>query len=159
MAVVQDTYSAAPAKGFPGMVANMEPSNRISRTVEDAAGVAFGAPVYRGVGDHGCTGTVGTALTFLGFVIAEPGTPVLPGGVAADIVPQYASAAIMTDGCLYVTAGAGGVVDGGIVTIGAGASLADGISDTAADATHILAPGWVFDETAAAGAIVRIARR
>lgn len=158
MAVIQDTYNAAPGKGFPGMVSNMEPSNRISRTVEDAAGIAFGKPAYRGTGDRNCTGVIGTAATFLGFVIADHGQPLLPGGTA-DTVPQYESAAIMTDGAIYVTAGEGGVADGQAVTVGAGANLADGISAIAADATHIAAPGWVFDETVAEGGIVRIVRR
>ena len=158
MAVIQDTYNDAPAKGFPGMVSNMEPSNRISRTVEDAAGLAFGKPAYRGGGDHGCTGVIGTAATFLGFVIADHGQPLLPGGTA-DTIPQYEAAALMVDGAIYVQVGPNGVADGQAVTIGAGAGLADGIGATAADATHIAAPGWVFDETVAAGGICRIARR
>src|SRR6478735_4934351 len=54
MAVVQDTFSSAPAKGFPGMVVNGEASNRFSRTCESVAGIAFGAPVWRGAGDRGC---------------------------------------------------------------------------------------------------------
>lgn len=159
MATVQDIYNSAPATGYPGMVANGETSNRFSRTVEDAAGIAFGAPVFRGAGDRGCTATVGTLATFLGFVIADHGQPVLPGGVAADIVPRYQSAGIMGLGAIYVTVGPNAVNDGDAVTIGKGAGLADGIGATAADATHIATGGWVFDDTAAAGAIVRIVRR
>lgn len=159
MAVIQDVYNDAPAKGYPGMPANMEPGNRISRTVEDAAGIAFGKPVYRGGGDRGCTATVGTAASFYGFTIADHGQPLLPGGTA-DTVPRYESAAIMVGGAIYVQVGPNaGVVDGAAVTIGAGAGLADGIGSTAADATHIAAPGWVFDETVAAGGICRIVRR
>lgn len=159
MAVIQDTYNDAPAKGFPGMVSNMEPSNRISRTVEDVAGLAFGKPAWRGGGDRGCTGTPGTAATFLGFVIADHGQPLLPGGTA-DTIPRYESAALMVDGAIYVQVGPnGGVADGQAVTIGAGAGAADAIGATAADATHIAAPGWVFDETVAAGGICRIVRR
>lgn len=158
MAVIQDTYNDAPGKGFPGMVANMEPSDRISRTVEDAAGIAFGTPVFRGTGDRGCTATVGTAGSFLGFTIADHGQPLLPGGTA-DTVPQYDSAAIGAAGAMYVQVGPNGVTDGAAVTIGAGAGLADGIGATAADATHIAAPGWVFDETVAAGGICRVVRR
>jgi hypothetical protein len=158
MAVIQDTYSDAPAKGFPGMVSNMEASNRISRTVEDAAGIGFGKAAFRGTGDRGCTGVASDAAGFIGFTIADHGQPLLPGGTA-DTVPQYESVPIMTTGAIYVVAGTGGVVDGAAVTIGKGAGLADGISSIAADATHIAATGWEFDETAAAGAIVRIVRR
>lgn len=158
MAIVQDTYNNAPALGFPGQVIDGETSNRISRTCEDAGGIPFGAPVYRGAGDHGCTATVGTAATFLGFAIADHGVQPLPGGVAADIYPRYESVAILTSGAMVVNA-IGANADGGAVTIGTGADAADGIGDTAADATHIAAPGWVFDTTTAASGLAVVVRR
>ena len=157
MAVVQNTYTETPAFGYPGMVANGETSNRISRTIEDAAGVGFGVPVYRGTGDHGCTATVGTAATFLGFTIADHGVAVVAGGTA-DTFAQYRTVGIMTGGVMWVT-NTGAVTDGASVTIGKGAGLADGIGVTAADATHIATNGWVFDDTNAATGIARIAKR
>lgn len=156
MAVTQDTYNAAPAKGFPGQIANGETSNRISRTCEDAAGIAFGAPVWRGAGDHGCTGTPGTAAQFLGFAIADHGVQPLPGGVAADIYPRYSSVGILTLGAIFVNV-KGVVTDDAPITVGAGAGLADLIGATAADATHI-ATGWESDETVTDG-VCRIVRR
>lgn len=54
MSVLQSTFSDTVAPAFPGMVANGETSNRISRTIEGAAGIGFGKAVYRGSGDHGC---------------------------------------------------------------------------------------------------------
>lgn len=149
---VQDTYTATPAKGFPGMVSNMETSNRISRTCEDAAGIPFGAAAFRGSGDHGCTDTVGTAATFLGPVIAEPGIPVLPGGVAADLFPLYESVPIMTQGAILVTA-QDAVTDGAPVYVDAATG---GWTDTSTDN---IATDWIFDETVAAAALVRIVRR
>ena len=53
MSTYQTTYSAAPAKGLPGQVANEEKCNKVSRTVESAAGIGFGQPAFRGSGDHG----------------------------------------------------------------------------------------------------------
>lgn len=53
MATYQTDYSNAPAKGLPGQVANEEKCNKISRTVESAAGIEFGQPAFRGTGDHG----------------------------------------------------------------------------------------------------------
>jgi hypothetical protein len=53
MATYQTTYSAAPAKGLPGQIANEEKCNKVSRTVESSAGIAFGQPAFRGSGDHG----------------------------------------------------------------------------------------------------------
>lgn len=158
MATVQDTYNNDIARGFPGMVANGERDNRISRTCEDAAGIPFGAPVYRGAGERGCTATVGTLATFLGFAIADHGIVPLPGGVAADKYPQYHSVSILTAGSILVSAiGANAI--GAAVTIGKGAGLADGIGDTAADATHIATGGWVFDEATSADAVAQITKR
>lgn len=153
MSVLQSNFTETVAKAYAGMVANGETSNRISRTVEDAAGIAFGKPVYRGSGDHGCTGTVGTLATFLGFTIA---TSALAPSTDADEYQQYDNAAIMTSGAIYVTV-VGAVTDGAAITIGAGADLADGIGSTAADATHI-ATGWVADETVTDG-LCRIVKR
>jgi hypothetical protein len=53
MAAYQTSYTSAPAKGLPGQIANEEKCNKISRTVESAAGIAFGQPAFRGSGDHG----------------------------------------------------------------------------------------------------------
>lgn len=158
MAVVQDVYNDAPAKGFAGQVRNGETSNRISRTCEDAAGIAFGAPVFQGAGDHGCTGVIGTAATFLGFAIADHGVQVLPGGVAADIYPRDASVGILTLGEMCVNAVGANAVRSA-VTIGKGAGAADGIGDTTADATHIATNGWQFDETTTADGLAFIVRR
>lgn len=53
MATYQTAYTNAPAKGLPGQIANEEKCNKVSRTVESAAGIAFGQPAFRGSGDHG----------------------------------------------------------------------------------------------------------
>lgn len=243
MAVVQDTYSSAPATGFPGQIANGELNNIISRTVENAAGLGFGKAAFRGSDDRGVTalmaaptaagsadatnvgtstitaspavavgtkpgrwrvvqirtnatgevliydpdgvqvgdGVVGTqfvvggitatvtgggtptagdawyidvvAPEFLGFCVADHGTPVLPGGVAADIVARYQSAGIMTQGGIDVTA-QDDVTDGAQVYIDA---TTGGVTDTVAGG--IMAPGWKFDDTVAAGGIARVVRR
>jgi hypothetical protein len=53
MATYQTSYGTAPAKGLPGQIANEEKCNKVSRTVESAAGIGFGQPAFRGSGDHG----------------------------------------------------------------------------------------------------------
>jgi len=156
MPVLQNSYTENQPLGYPGMVANGETSNRISRTVADAAGIAFGRPVYRGSQDHTCTATVGTLATFLGFTVATSAQG-LVAGQDADEYQQYDNATIMTSGAMFVTV-VGNVVDGAAVTIGTGAGAADGIGSTAADATHI-ATGWVFDQTITGGGICRIVKR
>lgn len=155
MAELQTNYTDQIAKGYRGMVANGETSNRITRTCEDAAGIGFGAPVYRGADDHGCTGAVGTLASFYGFTIA---TSVLglTAGADADEYQQYDNVAILTAGPIF-TEVTGAVNDGDAITIGKGADAADGIGATAADATHI-ATGWVADETVTDG-LCRIVKR
>lgn len=157
MAVLQDTYTSTMTAGYPGMVANGEPSNRISRTCEDAGGIPFGAPVYRGTGDHGCTATVGTAATFLGFAIADE-TAALLLGQTADRYQLYDNVAIMTDGVIWNTV-TGAIADGTAITIGKSGGAADAIGGTAADATHIATNGWVSDDTLSATGLARLAKR
>lgn len=53
MARYQTNWDTRRAKGLPGMVVSEEKSNRVSRTVETAAGIAFGQPAFRGSDDHG----------------------------------------------------------------------------------------------------------
>lgn len=155
MAELQTTYSDTAAVAYAGMVANGETSNRITRTVEDSAGIAFGVPVYRGSGDHGCTATVGTLATFLGFTVATSALG-LVSGADADEYQQYDNATIITGGAIYVTV-TGAVTDGAALTVGKSAGAADGIGATAADATHI-ATGWVADQTVTDG-LCRIVKR
>ena len=156
MAELQTSYTDTIAHGYPGMVANGETSNRISRTCEDPGGIAFGLPVARGTGDHGCTGTITTAATVLGFAIATSAQG-LTAGQSADKYQQYDNVDIMTGGAIYVTV-TGAVTDGAALTVGIGAGAAAGIGVTAADATHIALTGWVADETVTDG-ICRIVKR
>ena len=150
MAVVQSTYLDNFVAGYAGMVANGETSNRISRTVEDAAGIAFGKAVFRGVGDHGCTATPAAGM-LLGISIAHEALGILPGE-PADVYAQYKTAAIMTMGVIWVIAGeAVNDSDQAYVT------AAGAIVKTAAGNTILT--GWFFDTTAASGALVKLAKR
>ena len=155
MAEVQTTYATDLAVGYAGMPANGEKDNRITRTCEDAAGIGFGVPVYRGSGDHGCTATVGTLGTFLGWTIAHQALG-LSAGQDADEYQRYDNVAIMTEGAIFIYV-TGAVTDGAAITVGAGGGIADLYGATAADATHI-ATGWIADQTVTDG-ICRIVRR
>lgn len=155
MAELQTTYSDNLAKGYPGMIANGETRNVISRTCETAAGIGFGQPVWRGTGDHGCTLTVGTLATFLGWAVAHHGQPIL-AGQDADEYQQYDNVNILPLGAIFVNV-KGAVSDGAPITVGTGGGAADLIGATAADATHI-ATGWIADETVTDG-LCRIVRR
>lgn len=153
MPVLQNSYTENLALGYPGMVANGETSNRITRTVETAGGIGFGKPVYRGSGDHGCTSTVGTLATFLGFTVATSAqAPV--AGQDADEYQQYDNATILTSGAIFVTV-TGNVVDGAAITVNTSTGA---LSSTAADGSNI-ATGWVADQTITGGGLIRIVKR
>lgn len=110
MATYQTDYSATPAIGLKGQIANEEKHNQISRTVENAAGVKFGAPVQRGAGDHGVVPLA--AGKFIGLAVLTGAVPpVADGSTLVDGYPQYFTGAFMTDGQMFVEAG-GAVADG-----------------------------------------------
>lgn len=150
MAELQTVYTDQIAAGYPGMVANGETSNRISRTIEDAAGVAFGKAVFRGTGDHGCTATP-TAGQLLGITIANVALG-LTAGQTADVYPQNSTVGIMTLGAIFVTAGEA-VLKGDQAYV-----TAAGVINKTATANTIL-PGWFFDAAAANGAVTKLVRR
>lgn len=154
MATVQSTYNNARAAGFPGMIANGETSNRISRTVETADGIGFGKPVYRGTGDNGVIVTPNANIqNQLGITIADLANPVTAANASSpDKYAQYATAAILNAGVIWVTA-ADDVTDGAqVYDNGSG-----GFTDTSSGGTILV--GWFFQDTVSSGALVRIARR
>lgn len=157
MAVVQSTYATGYAAGFPGMVANGETSNRISRTVEDAAGIGFGKAVFRGSGAHGVTATVSaTASDFVGITMSDKTQMAFPAADEPDEYAEDQTAAIMTMGVIWVTAGAT-VVAGAQVYVGDGDPLTAGAFDDAN--TGVILTGWFFEDAGDSGDLVRIARR
>lgn len=154
MATVQSTYNDARGKGFAGMVANGETSNRITRTVETSGGIAFGKPVYRGTGDYGVVTTPNASIqNQLGITIADKASPVTAANASTpDKYPQYANAAIMNAGVIWVLA-ADDVIDGAqVYDNGSG-----GFTDTSTGGTIL--NGWFFQDTVSSGELVRIARR
>jgi hypothetical protein len=150
MAVLQTSYTDQVAPGYAGMVANAETSNRITRTIEDASGIAFGKAAFRGTGDHGCTATP-TAGGFLGITIAHEALG-LVAGQTADVFPQYGNVPILTQGVIWVTAGAS-VADGEQAYVTSAGAF------TNVSTSNVILPGFFFDTTAASGALVKLAKR
>ncbi|MEZ2224406.1 hypothetical protein [Rhizobium sp. RCC_161_2] len=111
MATYQTTYGNAPQKGLHGQIASEEKSNKISRTVENAAGIKFGQPVQRGLADHGVA-PFAAGGKFLGIAVLTP--TVLPGATQVDGYAQFVTGAFLTSGQMYVRAG-GTVADGDAV--------------------------------------------
>lgn len=148
MAVVQSSFGEDPAFGYPGMEADGELSNIITRTLESAS-VAFGKAVFSGTDDRGCVTTPSGNL--LGFTIARKGLPVTSTR-AADTFVTGDNVPIKNRGKIWVTAGEA-VTDRAQVYI----TPAGAIVDTST--SNQIADGWFFDDTAANGAPVRIVRR
>lgn len=89
MATYQTDYSAnGPARGLPGMIASEEKCNKVSRTVENAAGIEFGQPAFRGVDDHGVV--AGAAQTATAAGSAAPGNT---GAATITAAPPVAAGA------------------------------------------------------------------
>jgi hypothetical protein len=141
MPTVQSTYGDNIAAGYVGAIANQEPRVLISRTVEDAAGIAFGLAVMQGTEDKGCVVSDGTEV--LGITVREMDTePSNP-----DIFAQYDNARIMTKGVIWV-ANSGGVAAGDPVV-----SLAAGALGTG---TSPLVAGARWETTAADGELAQL---
>lgn len=143
---VQDTYLTDYAKGFPGMLANGETQNRISRTVEDSAGIAFGKAVFSGTDDHGVTAT--PSANFIGITIADVGIVPLSASGAADTYAQYQTASIIDMGTIWVTAGSNTTDKAAVYVTSGGVFTTSSSSNTLIPAT--------FVDTVSSGAPVRI---
>lgn len=158
MAIVQDTFNETPARGYAGMNADGQLSNVISRTIEDAAGIGFGKPAFRGAGDNGCV----AALT-LTAAAAALGTNTGNGAMGAITVDE----AVARDGVYTLTiiepAANGGtfvVADPDGVQIGDGAVAAafnaGGLAFTLADGATDFVAGDSFAITVSGGALLGI---
>ncbi|WP_320196230.1 structural cement protein Gp24 [Agrobacterium rosae] len=153
MAVYQSTYDAVRPVGYAGMIANGETGNRISRTIEDAAGIAFGKPAFRGAGDHGVTATP-NAATLMGITIANyAAPPIAATGVQADIYPQYSTAGILTGGTPIWVQSSVAVADGDQAYITAGGAY------TNVSTSNTILNGWFFQDTLSAAGLTRLAKR
>lgn len=150
MAVVQNTYTDTIAAGHAGMIANGETSNRITRTIQDVAGIGFGRAAFQGPGDHDCTATP-TAGQLLGITIAHEALGLLPGQTP-DIYARYENVPILTLGSILVIAGANVADREQAYVTPAGAF-------TNVPTSNVILPDWFFDTTAASGALVKLAKR
>lgn len=142
MPTVQSTYLDDMAVAYAGAIAdNQEELNLISRTVEDAAGIAFGLAVMQGSDDEGVV--VGDGTGFLGVTVrdqsVEPNEP--------NLFEQYSSARIMTKGTIWVE-NDGGVAAGDPVSLGADGALGTGGS--------VEVDGARWDTTATDGNLARL---
>jgi hypothetical protein len=86
---------------------------------------------------------------FIGLAVLNPAVPPAASGAAADLYPQYFTGAFMTEGQMYVTAGAS-VADGDQVYWNPATKRYTSTT------THIRIPDAVFDTSGGDGDIVEI---
>lgn len=151
----QTTFTGDFTKGVMGQIANEEKYNAISRTVETAAGLPFGHPGFRSAtaaNVHNCRAFAASAA-FLGIaVLTNAYQAPQPGGTAiADGYPQNGTASLMTEGQMYVIAGAAVTTAGTQVYWD---NTAKAYTPTVG--TNFLVPGAFFDTIGAQGSIVEI---
>lgn len=144
---LQNTYGLNQAAGYPGLVANMETKNPITRTA--SAAIAFGAPVQRN-GAKLCAPLV-SGGEFIGIATAQH--LVTANG---DGYVQYDNVPLLDEGVIW------GLADAAIA-IGAALNwnTATGRYTTAAaSGTVIVVPGAEADEApGAAGVLFKIRLR
>ncbi|QQM29302.1 hypothetical protein JET14_13295 [Martelella lutilitoris] len=148
---IQTNYADNIDAGRVGAIVNTEPSTLISRTVEDAAGIAFGLPVAQGSEDNGITATLTGVTELVGITVRErsvnPATP--------DKFAQYESARLMRKGVIWVTVtDAGGVAAGDAVWL----NLANGTYSNAdvGSGGGLRLAGSRWETSAANGALAQL---
>ena len=146
---LQSNFGATIPTGYPGMIANAEVQNRITRTIEDAGGIGFGRAAFRGTGDHGVTATP-TAGKFMGITIVDHGH-VRRSSVNADTYEQYSNVPLLQRGNICVLAGANVADDDPVYVTPAGV-----FTNVDGGGANIALDGWVWDVTVASGAVGRI---
>lgn len=91
-------YKAEQDAGIAGAIVNTENKNIISRTVEDAAGIAFGLAVAQGVNDKGIRAVTTGDADFVGITVLDR--------TAGDLINgkfvQYESARVLEEGVIWV---------------------------------------------------------
>lgn len=91
-------YKAEQDAGIAGAIVNTENKNIISRTVEDAAGIAFGLAVAQGTNDKGIRAVTTGDADFVGITVLDR--------TAGDLINgkfvRYESARVLEEGVIWV---------------------------------------------------------
>lgn len=143
MPAIQTNYSENIRASVPGHIPDMTHADLVSRTVQDAAGLAFGVPVFQGTTDKSVRAIVNgdTAAKFVGVSVLDR-SATGPNGYA-----QYESARILLTGPISVTASVAVAASDPVTITAAGA-----FSNTGG----ITVPNARWDTSAAAGAVANI---
>lgn len=157
MPPVQTTYNERHRAGLPGLVANMETQNSVTRICEAVAGIGFGQPVVQGAGDKGALLPNQTAFAAVGAARAGntgngtiTANPVVSAGVRAGVYTVIMDEPGTNVGHFRVEDPDGVLVGEGDVAVAfAGGGLAFTVADGATD--FVAGDGFNITVTASAG--------
>ncbi len=157
MPPVQTTYSQYMPGQVIGQIADMTPHEIVTRIVQTPAGIQFGAPAFKGEADGSIVVAGGGNTAFDGFVVLSPtATPIyqpqaLPGTPAYNVVPYEYEAAVLKRGTIWVVASVAVTPQNT-----PGIDPATGNIVTSTFNGYVPIPGASFENTAAAGAPVKL---
>lgn len=141
MPAIQTVYNTNIPVRKAGHVYDMTQCDKISRTVETAAGIAFGLPVAQGAAPQGCIAYAGTG--FLGVTVRDRSVR------TGELFSQYESALILKKGPITVLASAAVVAGDPVYVTSAGLF-------TNVATSNFLIPNSRWDSTAASGVLADI---
>jgi hypothetical protein len=149
MPAIQSAYPAEQATAYEGSIANTEPNNLISRTVEGAA-IPFGRVARQGAADYGVIEATTAADIVRGIVVRDQSTP----GTSVNASPVGETALVMERGVVWVRAGAA-CTRGTAVFMVVGTGQAGRFTSTSA--SNLPIPRAIFEtNAAAAGELVAV---
>ena len=154
MPAVQTTYLSNLGVAYEGMIANQEPNNLISREVQTAA-IGFGKAVKQGTADRQVQAATAATDVVRGITVrtqsVDPASP--------NAYPVNDTALVITDGVVWVTAGANiaAAAVGTQVYMVVGTAQAGKF--TTVSASNLLIPGATFETAGASDALVAIRLR
>jgi hypothetical protein len=158
----QTAYAIYLDKAFPGVIADIRPREVDSKVWEDSTDGVFGIFVARGTGDDQVILAAAADAAILGPVIAHQNIE-LPRGSATVAIEEGDSINVLRDGNIYVATEDACVPGDGVYVryaSGAGGTQLGAVRATAVtDETIDLTAEWEFEETGAAGDVVKIRKK
>lgn len=156
MPAIQSTYNDRPRKWVVGAVQNMETANSVTRQCQEAGGIGFGLPVFKGTTDKGVI--EGDSEVFSAVAAARAGntgngtitpTPTVGVGAKAGVYTAQAFATASNAGKFRVEDPDG--IEVGVATVGV-AFNRGGLQFTIADGATDFVDGDTFEITVTATA-------
>lgn len=143
----QSTYSDRMPTAFEGMIASTAPSTLVSYEVEEEIG--FGKTAKQGTASNQCGVADNASDAVLGITVRVQSTD-FGASDAINVYPVAETAAIMTEGEIYVTAGGTATAGTQVYMIPASGKFVSASTD------NLAIPGATFVDTGADTDLVKI---